>query len=312
MSKTNLGLFLYSVRIRRGYEGIGEYLKNYENFPISETYYRDIETGRKIIKIDTAEKLCNALKLEQKEFYYHLIKDVLPIDIFKDLLKPVETTSFNAASEEIDKLQQNVNVLRRAFEKKLLDDVYEVDDDIVDYLDNNFEILPLVHFIYMKEHCSFDELDQICQINHMSLDLSKTLLDFKKYNIAEINFETNTVSRLQTDIRIPRNEKGIELKDRFLVYEINETLRDKVRGKVIGTNNTFIQSRILCMKTGAGLARVSNKIIDLIAELDVAHSSLDEPDTMPYFVSVVCSSRENYRTRYKVDSIKKATTRGKR
>jgi hypothetical protein len=295
MSKTNLGLYLYSVRVRRGYEGITDYLKKYTKLPISETYYRDIESGRKKIKIETAEKLCNSLKLDQQEFYYHFIKDVLPPDVFKKLLKHVETTTFNVASEEIDKLQQNIDVLRRAYEKKLLDDIYEVGDEIVDYLDSHFELLPLIHFIYMKESCTFSELTYISQVNNISIDLHSTLIEFQKHHIANINFDSCTVSRFSTDIRMPRNEKGIELKDRFLVYEINETLKDKTRGKVIGPNSTFQLSRILCMKTDAGLTRVSNKILDVIAELDVAHSSLDEPNTMPYFVSIVCSSRENYR-----------------
>jgi hypothetical protein len=294
MSKTNLGQFLYSERIRRGYESISEYLKNYTNIPISEPYYRDIESGRKKIKADKAETLCKALKLNKKEFYYHLLCNVLPSDILKDLLKPIASTTFKVASEEFNKLDQKIVVLRKAYEKRLVEEPYIVDKEIVKYLDENFEVLPLIHFIYMRKICTFEELMEIMRKNNIKKPFTQIIHEFKKYNIAMINHEEKTIARYRKIFKIPKNDMGIRLKDRFLKTEIDEAIQAPDREQIIGPQNTFVYSGIVCIKNGDSLRRTSDKLTELLAELEVEHSSLDESEAVPYFVSFIFSSREKY------------------
>lgn len=69
MIQTNLSKYLTSERIRRGYISVSDYLREYDRIPISESYYRDLEAGRKVIRIDHAEPLCEALQLNKQHFY---------------------------------------------------------------------------------------------------------------------------------------------------------------------------------------------------------------------------------------------------
>lgn len=294
MSKTNLGQFLYSERVRRGYESISEYLKNYTNIPISEPYYRDIETGRKKIKIEKAETLCKALKLNKKEFYYHLLGDALPVDVLKDLLKPVATTTFKAASEEFNKLDQKISVIRKAYEEKLKEEPYIVDNEIVKYLDDNFELLSLIHFIYMRKSCSFKELQEIIEKNSIKKPFTKIIDEFEKYGIAIVSHKDKTVIRYRKIFRIPKSNIGSKFKDRFLKDEIYDAIQKINRERVIGPNNTFDYSAIICVKNGDSLNKVSNKLTDFLAELEVEKGTLDEDDAIPFFVSIIFSSREKY------------------
>lgn len=294
MSNTNLGQFLYSERIRRGCDSITDYLKNYTNIPISEPYYRDIENGRKKIKVDKADKLCSALMLNKKEFYYHLLSDVLPSDVLKELIKPVAATTFRIASEEFSKLERQVSTMRKAFAKKMMEEPYVVDNDIIQYLNNNFDVLPLIHFVYMKEKCTFREIDQIIKKNNIKRKLSMVASEFEKYDIASVDKKNKTISRFSKIFRVPRNESGIKFKDRFLEDEIKIAINAPNKEQSIKPRNTNIYSSILCIKNGESLNRIENKLTDLLAELEVESSSLDEKETVPYFVSIIFSSRENY------------------
>src|SRR3989338_6874105 len=289
MPKTNLGQFLYSERIRRQYESISDYLKDYTNIPISEPYYRDIETGRKKIKVDKAETLCKALKLNKREFYYHLLGDVLPADIMKELLKPIVNTTFKTPSEEFNKLNERISILRKAYEKKLIEEPYIVDDKI--------EILLIIYFIYMRKISTFEELQKIIVKNNIKKQFTQIIDEFERYNIAIINRKEKTVVRYRKIFKIPKTEMGIKFKDRFLKSEIDEATRTIKKEQTISPDNTFIYSSIACIKNGMGLKRVSDKLTDLLAEIEVEESSLDEYDTVPYFVSIVFSSREKYDVR---------------
>lgn len=294
VSKTNLGRFLYSERIRRGYESTSEYLKNYANIPISESYYRDIESGRKTIKVDKAETLCKALKLDKREFYYHILSNILPSDVLKEILKPIDNTSFESPSEEFEKINQQMSVLRKAYEKRLIEEPYIVDTEIVKYLEENFEVLPLIHFIYMKKICSFKELEEIISKNCIKKPFEQMIDEFEKSNIAIVDRKEKTVTRHRKIFRIPRTDVGIRFKDKFIKSEIDETIRMSNREQIIGPDNTFAYSSIVCIEHGDSLNRISDKLTDLLAELEVEESSLDEEGTTPYFISVIFSSREKY------------------
>ena len=60
MEKANLGKYLHSERIHKHYENISKYLGDYR-INISESYYRDLESGRKLLRIETAKDLCEDL-----------------------------------------------------------------------------------------------------------------------------------------------------------------------------------------------------------------------------------------------------------
>jgi hypothetical protein len=73
----SLSAYLKGLRKTRGYACIKDYLSVY-SLPISEAYYRDLESGRNKVALDTAGALCLALRANSREFYLNLLYDVLP------------------------------------------------------------------------------------------------------------------------------------------------------------------------------------------------------------------------------------------
>jgi hypothetical protein len=292
MSTTNLGQFLYSTRVKRGYDSISEYLRNYTDMPISDSYYRDLETGRKIVRLDTAETLCQSLKINKKDFFYHLLLDILPTDVAEDLLKQIPDETFKSPSDEFSKKEQEISTLREAFEKRLVEEPYIVGSDVLEYLNDNFEVLPLIHFIYIKNKCTFEDLEKIMEKNHILEPLTQIIKDFEIYKITSINWDDKTVARYSKIFRIPRTVFGIKFKDKFLESEIEQTLKMPNREPKIGHSSNFVYSSVSAFKGEDGIAKISDKISGLIAQIEVEESH--DNDAFPYFIAIVFSERENY------------------
>ena len=83
----SFGTYLKTLRKTRGYASVKDYLSAY-CLPISEAYYRDLEAGRNKVSLDTAGGLCLALQAEPKEFYLHLLHEVLPESIASLIVRP--------------------------------------------------------------------------------------------------------------------------------------------------------------------------------------------------------------------------------
>ncbi len=74
---THLGKFLLDLRLARGHQNIKAYVQEYA-LPISSTYYRDLELGKKQVSTETAKTLCDALQADESRFYHCLLQDVIP------------------------------------------------------------------------------------------------------------------------------------------------------------------------------------------------------------------------------------------
>ncbi len=89
---TNLGSYLRKLRLARGFDSVSDYLRRYP-MPITDTYYRDLENGRKTVSIETSEQICTALEADLHSFYYYYLKDFLPDSITNTLSPPSKTLS---------------------------------------------------------------------------------------------------------------------------------------------------------------------------------------------------------------------------
>ncbi len=74
---SHLGKFLLDLRLSRGHQNIKAYVQEYA-LPISSTYYRDLELGKKQVSTDTAKVLCDALQAEESKFYRCFLQDIIP------------------------------------------------------------------------------------------------------------------------------------------------------------------------------------------------------------------------------------------
>lgn len=295
MLRTNLGGYLYSERIRRKQENISAYISDY-HLNISESYYRDLETGRKIARIETAKELCQALELDTTEFFFHLLKDVLPESVFETLIKPSQKAIFTSASDEIERLTRQLNTVRKAYKRQLAEDPFEVDEKIVAYLNGNFEILPVIHFIYMRQRCSFEEVEQVVADNGIALSASHILDELKRLELAVVDEDRRVVTRHKRLFRIPKTERGKSFKDRFFKHEANLSSNDTRRGNldVVNPESTYLYSVITSISMNGGAAAISDQIADFTAAVDAAEVDLENADAMPFFVSLVISPRPMY------------------
>lgn len=292
MNYKYFGNFLYSERISKGYDSIKDYLLEHPELPISESYYRDLETGRKIIRLETGEKLLFSLKLDKKPFYYNLLRDILPEEISEEILRPVSSILFNSPSEELMKKEHEIKVLKKAYEKRLTEESYYVNDKIIEYLDEKIELLPVIHYIYNNDRVSFNDIQQLMENNKINIPIDEVLSEFEKHNIAYINWEYENVKRYNRIFKIPTSELGIRLKNKFLLTEVSQTVERKNRDNDIDLEKNFVYSVISSYKSKASLEKLSDKVLSLVAQIE-AEESYDK-DAMPYFVSVIFSPRENY------------------
>lgn len=293
MTRTSLGRFLYSERIRRQAENITRYVTE-RQLPISESYYRDIETGRKLLRVESALKLCEALDLDKKSFFFYLLKDILPQEVFSSLVKASDVDSFDTAGEELQRLTDNVEKFRVAYEKKVSEEPFEVDSRVVTYLNNNIDVLPLIHFIYMRHESSFEEIQCVMDKNNLERDLEDVLAEFEKHKLAIIDKAQKRVRRHARSFKIPRTKQGMAFKDQFFMEEIRRAVSKKRSQHMIAPNNSFIHSMITCIVADPSEERIRSAIVNLRATLDSEESDLSSSEAKPYFVSIVVSSREEY------------------
>ena len=233
-------------------------------------------------------------KLNPEEFFYHFLKDLLPSEVFSALIKPNSKAIFDTVSQEIEKLSSDINMLRKAYAKTIIEDPFQVDDSIVDYLSDNFEILPIIHFIYMRKSCSFDSIAEIIKRNGISKSFDAILSDLKSLNLAIIDEDRNLIMRQKKIFRIPRTIKGIEFKDTFLRHEVQKSTEIVDRGDIVDPDKSFIHSSITCLNVQKDGENISARVSDLLASISSGEEDLESRLSTPFFISVIISPRDIY------------------
>lgn len=289
MANGSLAKFLLTERIRRGKE-----IKNYvEGLSISESYYRDLEAGRKLARVDTVVELCEKLDLDTGECMYNLLKDLLKPAVFDNLIKPSAKITYSSPGERMKELAAKAEKMQHSFAKTLLERPIQPDKEQVEYLNKYFELLPLIHFIYMRSSCSFDELKEIIERNNIKRGLKKVLNEFRDFGLAEIDDKLEIVRRYTPEFQLPPTREGRILKDKFFMAEC-ETSTKKSRDKIIGKGNSYIYSAINCIDLNKHEGDIEGCVSSLIASFDAAEDILESKNSVPFFLSVIISSREEY------------------
>jgi hypothetical protein len=293
MPRSNLGTYLYSSRVMRGQSNIAAYLQDYGVKSVSESYYRDIETGRKSIRIETALILCGELNLEQRKFFALLLKDIIPDELFTSLIKPDAANLFESAEAEVSRLRLKLDQTNRAFMHNIGDNIREISEEVVEALEEKIDWLPVIHFIYMRQSCTFSELARILRQNAIVDALDEVLSFLKNYELALVDDKKQLVVRHAPLFRIPASRKGSQFKDRFLMLEIQKSLQ-KERRKSLGEEGTWSHSSIACLKSSEASEALLQGVSQLIAQIEARETALEDEDARPMFTSILFSSREEY------------------
>lgn len=292
MEKTYLGKFLEYERNKHK-KTISEWISE-KKAEISEAYYRDLENGRKLPNIKKAGAICDQFDLERSEFFYHLLKDILPKDVFDFLIKPSMRSTYDW---DIGHMERLIKTYRKSYPKNQFNEMYEVTERVVEYLSNNFEMLPIIHFIYMRDKSSFSEIKIIMKKNKINKDFDDVLKEIKKFDLANIYEKKQYFSRYKKVFRIPRTEIGLTFKDRFFMHESECSKYGNRIFKVhdaFSPNNTFIYSNINCFDITKSKQFLEGCLSDLMAAFDAEETELSNEGSVPFYLSIVVSSREEY------------------
>ena len=295
--KKHLGSYLYSLRIKRGYENISDFLRSFD-LPMSDNYYRDVEAGRRTLGLEKAVELYKVLPFNDEddnlEFFWQYFRDNLPEEIHSKLLVPRVDTSFKNVKEAREVLEYDLKIQRKAAALARFENLHIISDDVVKNLISKIHLLPLVHYIYMVNEASLDQVKNICIKNNIKEDddFIDSFLTSAGVSI-EKKGEKKKYRRNKPVFRVPRTSSGIKFKDDFLMMEVSKSL-NKTRGpESFSKNLTFDYSGIFAINKESG-EKLTDRVRDFISELNVSNKQLEEPSSVPFFVSVIISARDEY------------------
>ena len=235
----------------------------------------------------------------------------MPQPAFDSLIKPTPRHVYGEATEEIARLSSIVATLRKAHAKTLPDEPYEVDDAIVELLERTPDLLPLIHFIYMRKNCTFDEVRAILEKNGATTPLGEALNALEGHKLAVVDRDAQCLRRHKHVFRVPQTPRGVTFKDAFIVDEVRKSLNRKERGGILARDNTFVWSGINCFNMNKEQSKVEDRITDLTATLAAEETDLEEDGAVPFFVTVIVSSRECYDSRNGKDTRNRQTRRNR-
>jgi len=308
-NSSSFGDYLVYLRERSGHNRIKEYFTGLKISPqdgISESYYRSLENGEKLPSVDTVKKLVHILRADSNIIFQRYLKDILPDNVFKKLINPVSHE--NKGITLIDELEKKNKILtahRRSLERRQMffENVYNASDSMVDYLQRNFEVLPLVHFIYLKEGRADDEeIREICKKNGIPQAKVKGIIQaFDREKIAKVTWSKHGgessyyVERFGKVFHLPLSEKGIAFRKQWIMTEVEYSLLQK-KGTKIDSGKTFSHAVIDCLPSDERLIEIQDRLFDLLAQLNASSVNLEDKDAKPYFISITLSPRQNYGT----------------
>jgi len=83
------------------------------------------------------------------------------------------------------------------------------------------------------------------------------------------------------------------LRARWIKSEIDQALEDESTAG-LDLHTTFVHALINCYGAPEQIARIQDRVMDLMAELNAGKVKAEDPGAWPFFVSVVASPRPNY------------------
>lgn len=294
---SNVGRFLYAMRINSGYENIADYLRKYQ-LPISNNYYRDVEAGRKRLSLEMAMELTRCLPIPPdgaEEFIWHFLRDALPADLQTKLLIPRVDKAFSKQKEARDLIQRDLQMYRAAEALRQVEENYISDDRVYGTLADNIEYLPIVHHVYMAEATTDAKIRAICDVEKIPFDVDlicKTLADCG----VEIEKNENEIifRRAKPVFRVARTSAGQRLIEAFIEFELAKSKAKPPASKIFDrADSTFETSKIISVSSRRA-AILQERLQDFLTETVLAKDKLDTTDAEPYFVMCVVSARPEY------------------
>ena len=139
---------------------------------------------------------------------------------------------------------------------------------MAEFLCSNIDFLPIIHFIYMRECVTFDDLLIIINKNHINLSLEEVIRILEDQKMAEIDYEHKKVIKLGLDFSTPRTSAGNKLKNDFLILETQKSLNLKSSHQnqiIINEDGSYVFCGIKCINFERNKDEYERYISDLLA-----------------------------------------------
>lgn len=272
---TNLGTYLRTLRLARGFDSVSDYLRRYP-VPITDTYYRDLENGRKTVSIETSEQICTALEADSHSFYYYYLKDFLPENILKTLSPPTK-----ALSELSDKQPDSW------FYLYLPNQFHVLDDNTNQFFTERLDLFSALLFIACNSPAGITDKQLAYFLTSSSIETPVTEVIRLFQDLKLISISKTSPHRITSErVLLPKNlNKG--LRNRWLLKETEKSLSKVQDGsKQDVTLLRFGLKSIRPDKYKVVLSRVAA----LMNEIRLSNSGLNET-SQAYSSQIIISSR---------------------
>lgn len=296
--KTALGAYLFTKRMERDGDNLSEYLAKYmskdEEKAFSESYYRDLEAGRREIRVQSGKRLCEILDLEEKAFYYFLLKDALPKSAFDQLISPAAVETYTSATERIQQLEARLADSAKVLLEHVTDDICELSNEELNWLEEDDALLAVIHFIFNRDAASFDEIDEVyVKAGGRGAIANKLATNFGDRHIS-VDRRAQKVFRRSRTVRVPRTPRGLEFKNGFTHKEIAKSFGMEPTTHLSPSLGTMQYSAIVPIHKDRFEEIERDGVARLISLIGATRETLEDKDVSPFFVSVILSSRPDY------------------
>ena len=295
-SKRAFGAFLMQFRIDAGHLKISTFLDEV-NIPFSANYYRDVEAGRKYLSIDAAVELHDHLGIDAAskasfDYFWHYFRDLLPADVHEMLFgKGVEVTDL---SSRLELREHDSRILRRALSLSRYEREFIVTEEVIAAFEAQFELLPLMTYLYMVDSASVAEIQLVCQQIGLAYDRdTEAFLNLVSKPRATPD---DPFVRHAPTLRMPRSVDALKLKDQFLRHEVDRSLLKPEKSEYFDVSGSFKYSSMVTLKD-AEIEQIQDRLVDLFSVIEVHNKSgrqLEDSGAQPYFFGLVVSGRPEY------------------
>lgn len=294
--KRAFGGFLTQFRIEQGHLKVSTFLEKVD-LPFSSNYYRDVEAGRKHLSVDAAIELHDSLCISRSsrdsfDYFWNYFKDILPTDIHEMLFG--RGGEAKDLSSLLELREHDSKVLRRALSISRYEREFVATSEITKSFKENIDLLPLMTYLYMVESATIYEVKYIC--DNLNIQYGDRVERFLNLVSRERETKKADFVRYTPTLRMPRNNDALELKDLFLRYELERTLKKPDESEYFSENGSFKLSQMVTIRTSS-LETIQDKIIDLLSEIEVETKSsrqLEDDSALPYFFGLIISGRPEY------------------
>jgi|GEM_PF-3461632 len=194
VTTTNFGNYLRRLRLSRGFDNVSEYLQKYR-VPITASYYRDIENGRKTLGLETAEVVCRGLEADSHEFFFALLTDLIPGRVMSTLNAPKVQEGDSSAVATSPNLVDEKSLPYYWLPHQVM----YLNDQAAAFFENNIETLNCLLFICLNNPSGVTErqLAAFLEEKGIRLTVDELVGKFLEFELVKVTVE-NGMRRIKS------------------------------------------------------------------------------------------------------------------